>query len=87
MPRFFLPPEQCKEPILFLTGREAHHALHVLRVRRGQRITVLDGAGQELECEVDSSDRDKVRLQVIERRIVPPLPWQITLLQAIPSKL
>ena len=85
MSRFFLTPEQCKEPTLFLTGREAHHALHVLRVRRGERVTVLDGAGQELACEVDGSDRDKVRLQVIERRLVPPLPWQITLLQAIPK--
>jgi len=84
VPRFFLPPDQCKDPTLFLTGREAHHALHVLRVRRGQRITVLDGEGQELACDVDGSDRDKVRLQVIEKRFIPTLPWQITLLQAIP---
>jgi len=34
---------------------------------------------------VDGSDRDKVRLQVIERRFIPPLPWQVTLLQAVPK--
>lgn len=85
MPRFFLSPDQCKDPTLFLTGREAHHALHVLRVRRGERVTVLDGAGQELTCDVGGSDRDKVCLQVIEKRFIPPLPWQITLLQAIPK--
>jgi len=34
---------------------------------------------------VDGSDRDKVRLQVIQKRFIPPLPWQITLLQAIPK--
>jgi len=85
MPNFFLPPDQCKGPTLHLTGREAHHALHVLRVRRGERVRVLDGHGQDFICEIDSSDRDKLRLQIIEKKVVPPPPWQITLLQAIPK--
>ena len=85
MHRFYLPPEQCKDPTLFLTGREAHHGLHVLRVRRGERVAVLDGGGQELLCEVQEFDRDKVKLAVVERHLqVAPLS-QITLLQAVPK--
>ena len=45
MHRFYLPPEQCCGTSLLLAGREAHHALHVLRVQQGERVTVLDGAG------------------------------------------
>jgi len=85
MHRFYLPPLQAKEATLFLTGREAHHALRVLRVRRGERVTVLDGAGQELLCEVQGFDRDKVCLTVLERHAHPALPCQITLLQAVPK--
>src|SRR5436309_2854914 len=44
MPRFYLPPDQCREEALFLTGREAHHALRVLRLQQGDRVTVSDGA-------------------------------------------
>jgi len=85
MHRFYLPPESSQGDELFLTGREAHHALHVLRVRRGESITVLDGMGHEILCEVQQSDRDKIRLCVKERKNAAPLPCQITLLQALPK--
>jgi 16S rRNA (uracil1498-N3)-methyltransferase len=85
MHRFYLPPDDCKIGPLTLAGREAHHALRVLRVRCGDRVTILDGAGKEFVCNVESFDRDKVRLAVVEQKTIPPLPCQITLLQAVPK--
>ena len=85
MPRFYLPPDQCAETALFLTGREAHHAIQVLRLRRGDEVTVLNGAGAEFRCEVQEYDRDKVKLAMTEKISVSPLPCQITLLQALPK--
>jgi 16S rRNA (uracil1498-N3)-methyltransferase len=85
MHRFYLAPEQCRDPLILLTGREAHHALHVLRVRARERVLVVDGAGHEFLCEVQASDRDQVRLAVIEKRDQPAPPCQITLLQAVPK--
>jgi len=85
MHRFYLPPEQCQSQTLFLGGREAHHALHVLRVQLGERVTVLDGTGQECLCEVQERARDQVQLAIIEKRFVPALPYRITLLQALPK--
>jgi len=85
MHRFYLPPEECRGGVLTLSGREAHHARHVLRLRDGERVVVLDGAGREWHCEVRASRRDSVSLQVLERNTVPPLPCSITLLQAIPK--
>ncbi len=68
---------------MFLAGREAHHARHVLRIQRGERVTVLDGAGQECVCEVQEYDGEKARLTVKERYSHPAPAGQITLLQAV----
>jgi 16S rRNA (uracil1498-N3)-methyltransferase len=70
---------------LLLEDREAHHAVDVLRLSRGERALVLDGAGQELLCEIAQAERGRVRLKVVQRRQVPPWPHEITLLQAIPK--
>jgi 16S rRNA (uracil1498-N3)-methyltransferase len=85
MHRFYLPPAQCQDRNLILTEGEAHHALNVLRVRHGERLMILDGAGHELLCEVDKPDHGQLKLTVVQRQPVPPLPYQITLLQAIPK--
>jgi 16S rRNA (uracil1498-N3)-methyltransferase len=85
MHRFHLPPEQCKDKTLLLTGPEAHHAIDVLRLRPGERVAVLDGAGQELLCEAQPPERGQIKLAVMQRSAVPPLPYQITLLQAVPK--
>lgn len=85
MHRFYMPPEQCRAPELRLTGPEAGHARRVLRVRRGERVIVLDGAGGEFLCEVGDARRDEVRLAVVERRRHPEPASRITLLQAVPK--
>ncbi|MGH7953639.1 MAG: RsmE family RNA methyltransferase [Limisphaerales bacterium] len=85
MHRFFLSPENCKGNSLRLDGREAHHALHVLRLKRGDFVTVLDGVGNEFLCTVENSSRDSVALVAREKNFTPPLPCQITLLQALPK--
>ena len=85
MHRFYLPPSQCQEATIFLAGREAHHARHVLRVRRGECVAVLDGAGHELLCDVEDYDRDKIRLAVNEKRSHSPPACPVTLVQALPK--
>src|SRR5262245_53341132 len=82
MHRFYLPPEQCQSPILTLTGHEAHHGLRVRRLRRGERVSVLDGEGREYLCETAELGRD-VRLTVCETRSVPATPHRVTLVQGL----
>ena len=84
MHRFYLPPERCAGATLRLDGREAHHALHVLRFKRGEHIMVLDGAGNEFLCAVENCSRDVVTLSVSLKNFTPPPPCSITLLQAVP---
>ena len=52
MHRFHLPSDDCHGETLTLAGAEAHHALRVLRVQDGARVTVLDGAGTILKSEM-----------------------------------
>jgi 16S rRNA (uracil1498-N3)-methyltransferase len=85
MHRFYLPPTQCQGPTLFLTGAEAHHGTRVLRLQRKDKVTVVNGTGGEFLCEVEASDRDKVKLAVIEGRTAPPRLCRITLLVGIPK--
>jgi 16S rRNA (uracil1498-N3)-methyltransferase len=85
MHRFHLPPDQCRQNVLTLPAREAHHALHVLRLRERERVVVLDGAGAELLCEVQDANAREVTLQVRQRQAIPPWACQVTLLQAVPK--
>jgi 16S rRNA (uracil1498-N3)-methyltransferase len=85
MHRFYLPPERCAEAALWLDGREAHHALHVLRLKRGELVTVLDGVGNEFMCAVEDCARNVVTLSVSLKNFVPAPTCAITLLQAVPK--
>lgn len=85
MHRFFLPPANCREDLLRLDGREAHHALHVLRLQRGERVTVLDGAGNEFLCDVESATKNSLVLAVKEKKFTPAPACAITLLVAVPK--
>jgi 16S rRNA (uracil1498-N3)-methyltransferase len=85
MHRFYLPPESCSGPSLRLARREAHHALHVLRLKRGECVTVLDGAGNEFLCDVEHAAKDSLALAVLEKKFTPAPACPVTLLVAIPK--
>jgi 16S rRNA (uracil1498-N3)-methyltransferase len=84
MHRFYIPPEQCAGPDLLLTGDEAHHAQHVLRVHRGEEVVILNGAGGVFHCLIQEMERHAIRLAVTQRSQAPPPPRRITLIQALP---
>jgi 16S rRNA (uracil1498-N3)-methyltransferase len=85
MHRFYLPPPQCQGPTLTLTGAEAHHALDVLRIKIGQPVVILDGAGREFSCAVRAVDRKVVTLAVGQTHFSPAPPCRVTLVQAVPK--
>jgi len=85
MHRFYLPPQSCRGPALRLDGREAHHALHVLRLQRGEHVTVLDGAVNYFFCTVENAAKNSVALAVLEKKSAPALPCSLTLLVAVPK--
>ena len=82
--RFYLPDAAQRDP-LTLSGREAHHALDVMRLRRGDVLTLLDGAGNQFNCEIATTSRERVVLTLKEKKFAAPLPCAVTLLAAIPK--
>lgn len=85
MRRFFADPERCGGSRIELDEEESHHAARVIRVREGEAVTVLNGAGSIFECVVDSISKRAVTLEVKSKAQAPPLPYRLTLVQAIPK--
>jgi 16S rRNA (uracil1498-N3)-methyltransferase len=85
MHRFYLPPENCHGDLLRMEGREAHHALRVLRLNHGERMTVLDGAGNVLLCEVENAAKDSLTLAVKEKKFSPAPSCSLNLFIGIPK--
>ncbi len=85
MHRFHLPPERCAGAALRLDGREAHHALHVLRLKHGEINSVLDGVGNEFICTVKDASRNVINLSVSSKNFVTAPPCAVTLLVGVPK--
>ena len=85
MHRFFVDPAESGKDVIELSEREAHHGANVVRIREGERVAALDGKGSELACTVQSVSKRGVTLAVYQRNTIPPLPYQLTLVQAIPK--
>jgi 16S rRNA (uracil1498-N3)-methyltransferase len=51
----------------------------------GERVLVLNGAGEELTCQVEETGHREFTLRVLQRQQIAPMPCQITLVQAVPK--
>jgi 16S rRNA (uracil1498-N3)-methyltransferase len=85
MHRFYLPTAASQGCTLHLDGREAHHALQVLRVQRGERVTVLDGAGSEYLCDVTNATKSALTLAVAQKNNARAISCPISLFVALPK--
>ncbi|MCB9169515.1 MAG: 16S rRNA (uracil(1498)-N(3))-methyltransferase [Flavobacteriales bacterium] len=55
-----------------LPEEEAHHALHVLRLKVGERIGLLDGKGVRAEAEITAIDKKECQVRVVRSTQDPP---------------
>jgi 16S rRNA (uracil1498-N3)-methyltransferase len=69
-----------------LTGEEAHHLMHVSRVRRGEQVCLFDGSGLEYDAIVQAVGKRDVSLSIVARRTVDrELAFPLTLACATPK--
>jgi len=85
MPRFYVPRPVSAAAHFNLPETESHHATSVLRLGVGDRLTVLDGAGGELEAELISTSRRSTQVRVLKRIQEPAPTHAVTLFQAVPK--
>lgn len=84
MHRFFIPPEWINEQQVTLIEDMAHQIRHVLRMRAGERLIVLDDSGWEREVELSRVAQNVVMGHVVEERLAPGEPrTKISLYQGV----
>ena len=65
-----------------LPAPEAHHALHVVRVSPGDRVTLMDGQGGFYEGAICRTTRHDVFVTIDQQRHEPCPPTRLILMQA-----
>lgn len=68
---------------LVLDGPEGRHAATVRRIRVGEHLDLVDGAGTRVTGTVTATTKDTVTVEVILRVLEPPVSPRITLVQAL----
>ena len=83
-PRFFVPPESFVDGRASLRGALAHQLRHVLRLRPGERIILLDDTGIEYETVLDTVSADQCEGRIVAQRTSPGEPQlRLTLCAAL----
>jgi 16S rRNA (uracil1498-N3)-methyltransferase len=80
---YCLPPVTDPSEIALSEG-ESHHLVSVNRARPGDTVVAFDGRGSEWICELADGGRRGAVLKVRFGQKAKPLPWRITLGQALP---
>lgn len=66
MQRYFIPPERLRSGEAVIEGDDAHHLLHVMRARIGDKIIVSDGRSREVLAEIAGIEGKRVLASVLE---------------------
>jgi 16S rRNA (uracil1498-N3)-methyltransferase len=84
MRRFFVEDIPGEGRLISITGKEANHIRNVLRMKRGDTLTVTDGKGRLFEAIIEEILRKDVRVKIIKSLPGPdPSPIEIHLAQAL----
>ncbi|MGB5983913.1 MAG: 16S rRNA (uracil(1498)-N(3))-methyltransferase [Desulfobacterales bacterium] len=68
MRRFVVPTPISKTPTVTLEGGEAAHIATVLRMQVGEELLLLDGSGWEYRARIVKLGKNRVRVQISDRR-------------------
>lgn len=64
MPRFFVEPEQVEEDSIVITGTDVNHIKNVLRMEKGDELSVSDGCGKDYFCLIEDIAKDRICLHI-----------------------
>ena len=86
MHRFRVEAIGDEDTVLLADSGQVHHLKNVLRLHRGDEITVFDDAGRECLCLVDGVGREGVTLAVQARTTAKPRKARLTIACAVPKR-
>jgi 16S rRNA (uracil1498-N3)-methyltransferase len=82
--RAFCQPSVSDPKEIVLAQDESHHLVAVNRATAGSTVVAFDGKGSEWICELGEADKRSAKLKVRFAQKAKPMPWRITLGQALP---
>jgi 16S rRNA (uracil1498-N3)-methyltransferase len=86
MPRFYIDAPLRAGSSCALPEEAAHHALHVLRLRGGDEVTLFNGRGGEYAGRIASLGRRELLIDVLQHREVErEAPLRMVLVQGVSS--
>ncbi|MBI5815368.1 MAG: 16S rRNA (uracil(1498)-N(3))-methyltransferase [Nitrospinae bacterium] len=86
MRHFIVSPLAVSGDSVTITGQDAHHIHHVLRLKKGDEITVAAGEPGRLLCEVAHISKESVTATIIARLAeLEPAGPKIILAQGLPK--
>ena len=83
--RAFCTPATAEPTEITLSPEESHHLVIVNRARIGDTVVAFDGRGAEWICELAGDRKNAAVLKVRFKQKLKPLPYEITLGQALPK--
>ena len=82
--RFYVDAPLRAGSVCTLSEDAAHHAIHVLRLREGEDITLFNGRGGEFAARIASIQRLKIAIDLLQHRpIEREAPLRVTLVQGV----
>jgi len=83
--RAYCPAAAASSTQLALSPEESHHLVVVNRARLGDPVVAFDGAGREWHTVVAADRKNAAVLRVVSTHARSPLPFHLTLAQALPK--
>lgn len=68
---FVIPETSPHEGEIILEGEEAHHAIRVVRIKKGEPVAFIDGSGGKWFCEVVQIFKDRLIAKIIRYQNIP----------------
>ena len=86
MQHFFVTTDQVKKPYIYIEGSDVNHMRNVLRMKQGEQVSVSDGDNHMFLCRVDSYEKDRAVLEILEEEASDTEPVsKIYLFQGLPK--
>jgi len=84
MRHLFVDSASFASPTILIDGPDAHHLLHVLRVRAGESVVLLDNRGHAFYAEIIAADRRSLTVRLCSpAEVAPEPPVSIAVAQAL----
>ena len=84
VPRFDIDAPLRAGSVCTLSEDAAHHAIHVLRLREGEDVTLFNGRGGEFAARIASMQRLRISIDLLQHRAIErESPLRMTLVQGV----